>query len=264
VRRPDTVVLGLGFATLIPANGIAAMRVPSVPGVKLSGMIFDAGPVNSPVLLQVGGPRSGRGGDPSDPSLAQDVFFRVGGAEAGQATDSLVVNSSDVILDDIWAWRADHGSGVGWNDNVGDTGVAVSGDDVTAYGLFVEHYEKYQVIWSGQGGTDIFFQDEMPYDPPDQASWMANPATDGYPAFLVTPNVTSFQGYGMGSYCYFDQGVPIGASTAFEVPDTPGVQLTDLLTRLLNGSGGIDHVVNATGAPVSQAEPGPSDVVSYP
>ncbi len=54
-----------------------------------------------------------------------------------------------MILDDIWAWRADHGNGVGWTDNVGDTGVVVNGDHVTAYGLFVEHYEKYEVIWNG-------------------------------------------------------------------------------------------------------------------
>ena len=71
-----------------------------------------------------------------------------------------------MILDDIWAWRADHGDGVGWTDNSGDTGLDVEGDDVTAYGLFVEHYEKDEVIWNGRDGTDIFFENEMPYDPP--------------------------------------------------------------------------------------------------
>ena len=90
-------------------------------------MIFDAGPQNSPVLLQVGAP--GRGDrQPDDPTLVQDVFFRIGGATAGSATDSLVVNSSDVILDDIWAWRADHGAGVGWTTNTADTGVIVNGN----------------------------------------------------------------------------------------------------------------------------------------
>ena len=274
VTRPGTIVLGLGFPTLVPQNGTAAMRVASVPGVKLSGMIIDAGPVNSRVLLQVGdhggrgAPLGGRGGSfggrGDDPTLVQDVFFRIGGATAGQATDSLVVNSSHVILDDIWAWRADHGAGVGWTSNTGDTGVRVNGDDVTAYGLFVEHYQKYQVIWNGQHGTDIFFQNEMPYDPPSQAAWMARPDQDGYPAFLITPRVASFQGYGMGSYSFFDLGVPIESSTAFEVPDTPGVQLHDLLTRFLNGSGGIENVVNGTGAAVDSANPGPTDVISYP
>jgi hypothetical protein len=223
-------------------------------------MIFDAGPQNSPALLRLR--PSGAGA--ADPTLVQDVFFRIGGATPGQATDSLVVDRSDVILDDIWAWRADHGAGVGWTSNTADTGVIVNGNDVTAYGLFVEHYQKYEVVWNGQRGTDIFFQNEMPYDPPSQAAWMASPAQSGYPAFLLTPRVTSFQGYGMGSYCFFDLGIPIQASTAFGVPATSGIQMHDLLTRFLNGSGGINHVVNATGAAVNSANPGPTYVVSNP
>ncbi len=266
VSRPDTVVLGLGFATLIPTRGNAAMTVSSVPGVKLSGLLFDAGPVNSPVLLEVGRAPGHGPADPNDPTLVQDTFFRIGGAEAGQATDSLVVNSSDVILDDIWAWRADHGAGVGWTGNVAQHGLIVNGDNVTAYGLAVEHFQKTEVIWRGQGGTDIFFQNEMPYDPPSQAAWMADASTDGYPAFLVTGNVRSFTGYGLGVYCFFNQGLPIVASEAFQVPQTaPGVQLHDLLTVFLNGSGGINSVVDGTGAPVNSGNAGSaSNVVSFP
>jgi hypothetical protein len=264
VSRPGTIVLGLGFATLVPQNGTPAMVVASVPGVKLSGMIFDAGPVNSRVLLQLGLVPGDAGSSPADPTLVQDVFFRIGGATPGSATTSLLVNSSNVILDDIWAWRADHGSGVGWTDNTADTGVIVNGNNVIAYGLFVEHYQKYQVIWNGQHGTDIFFQNEMPYDPPSQAAWMSSPTTDGYAAFLVGPRVTTFTGYGLGSYCYFDQGIAIEATQAFEVPDTPGVQLNDILTRFLNGSGGIESVVNGTGAAVDAASPGPTYLASYP
>jgi hypothetical protein len=266
VSRPGTVVLGLGFPTIVPQAGNVSMRIASVPGVKLSGIIFDAGPVNSPVLLQVGGsgPLGGFGSKPSEPTLIQDVFFRIGGAEPGKATTSLVVNSSNTILDNIWAWRADHGNGVGWTDNVADHGVIVNGNDVTAYGLFVEHFQKTQVIWNGQGGTDIFFQNEMPYDPPSQAAWMADSSTDGYPVFEVTGHVAAFQGYGMASYCFFNQGIDIFASEAFQVPGTPGVQLHDILTRFLNASGGINSVVNGTGAPVTAAQPGPSDVVSFP
>jgi len=104
----------------------------------------------------------------------------------------------------------------------------------------------------------------MPYDPPDQAAWMSSPATDGYAAFLVTRNVATFQGYGMGSYSFFDLGVPIVASQAFTVPAAPGVALHDLLTVFLNGSGGISSVVNGTGAAVNATNGGPSDVVSYP
>ena len=222
VSRPNTIVLGLGFPTLVPQNGTAAMQVLGVPGAKLSGMIFDAGPKNSPVLLQVGGPLAAATGSASDPSLVQDVFFRIGGATAGSATDSLVVNSSHVILDDIWAWRADHGAGVGWTSNTADNGLTVNGNDVTAYGLAVEHYQKNEVVWNGQGGEDIFFQNEMPYDPPSQAAWMSSPTTDGYPAFVITPRVTSFTGYGLGSYCFFNQRRPDRVGHRVPGPGRPG------------------------------------------
>jgi len=268
VTRPDTVVLGLGFPTLIPENGIVSMSVASAKGISISGMIFDAGATNSPALLQVGNGHGGSDHDASDPTALQDVFFRIGGAEPGRATNSLIVNSDNVILDDIWAWRADHGNGVGWTSNTADTGVIVNGDNVTAYGLFVEHYQKYEVIWNGNGGTDIFFQNEMPYDPPSQAAWMEAPGVDGWAAFKVANAVTSFSGYGMGSYSFFNQGVNIYAAHAFEVPVTlPAASLNDLLTVFLStsGFGGILNVVNDTGGSSTIANPDvPVTVVSYP
>ncbi|HEV2375341.1 MAG TPA: hypothetical protein VGS19_24675 [Streptosporangiaceae bacterium] len=265
VKHANTVVLGLGFPTLVPANGLESMQVADVGGVKLSGVIFDAGTQNSRVLLKVGTKASvGRAGTPD---LVQDVFFRIGGATPGRATTSLVVNSSYTILDDVWSWRADHGNGVGWTQNVSHTGLVVNGNHVTAYGLFVEHSEKSQVIWNGQGGTVIFFQNEMPYEVPSQSAWMENPTTDGYPAFRVASKVTSFQGYGMGSYCYFNQGLAIFATNAFQAPDKPGVQFHDLLTVFLNKAttGGIDHVINGAGGSATNANPDVGvDVVSYP
>jgi len=266
VTRPDTVVLGIGFPTLIPENGIVSMLVLPAQGVMVSGMIFDAGIPNSPLLLQFGtplGPSSS-----SDPSALQDVFFRIGGAEPGQANVSLSVGSNNTILDDIWAWRADHGNGVGWTDNTADTGLIVTGNNVTAYGLFVEHYQQYEVIWTGNGGTDIFFQNEMPYDPPSQAAWMEAPGVDGWAAFKVTENVTSFKGYGLGSYSFFDQGVKIYAANAFGVPTTLApASMNDLLTVFLStaGFGGILNVIDNTGGPSTIANPDvPVTVVSYP
>jgi hypothetical protein len=263
VSRPDTVILGLGLATLVPQHGNAAMIALPNRGVKLSGLIIDAGPVNSPVLLSVGTPGSSSA---SDPDLVQDVYFRIGGAETTpvSATVSLLDNAGNSIIDNSWVWRADHGNAVGWTVNTASTGVVVTGDNVTAYGLAVEHYQKDEVVWSGQGGTDIFFQNEMPYDPPSQSAWMATPSQDGYPAFVVTPNVTTFKGYGMGSYSFFNQGVTIYASTAFQAPDNPNVQFQDVFTRFLSGSGGINSVINGTGAAVTTASPGPSDVITYP
>ena len=90
VKRPDTVVLGLGFPTLVPTHGVVTMKVADVTGVKLSGLLFDAGEVNSRVLLEVG-PKHAHKSDASDPTSLQDVFFRIGGATPGKATTSLVV-----------------------------------------------------------------------------------------------------------------------------------------------------------------------------
>jgi hypothetical protein len=278
VLYPDTVVLGLGFPTLVPQRGNASLNVLSSNGVLISGILFDAGATNSPVLLQLGydcgrcrgedkdKARNDRGG--SNPSGLYDVFFRIGGAEPGSADVSLVVNSDNVILDDIWAWRADHGNGVGWTANTANTGVIVNGNNVTAYGLFVEHYQQYEVMWNGNGGTDIFFQNEMPYDPPSQAAWMEAPGVDGWAAFKVANDVTSFHGYGMGSYSFFNQGINIYAANAFEVPTTlPSSSMNDLLTIFLNtsGSGGILNVIDNTGGSSTIANPDtPVTVVSFP
>jgi hypothetical protein len=269
VTRPDSVVLGVGFPTLIPTSGNAAMTTTRAKGIQIAGVLFDAGPVNSPVLLRVGSGQARSDNEASDPSTLSDVFFRIGGAQAGKATTSLIVNSDNVILDDIWAWRADHGNGVGWTTNTADTGVVVNGDHVTAYGLFVEHYQKYETIWNGDDGNVVFFQNEMPYDPPSQQAWMEAPGVDGWAAFKVGDAVTSFSGYGMGSYSFFNQGVDIYADHAFEVPTTlPPGSLHDLLTVFLDpsvGRGGILHVVNDTGGSSTIANPDvPVTVVSYP
>jgi len=268
VSRAGTVVMGLGLATLVPQHGNAAMVVTPNSGVKLSGFIVDAGPANSPVLVSVGLP--GPGGSSSDPDLIQDVYFRVGGAESTptSATVSLLDNASNSIIDNVWAWRADHGNAVGWTQNTGATGLVVTGSGVTAYGLAVEHYQKNEVIWSGQGGTDIFFQNELPYDPPSQAAWMATPTQNGYPAFLVSPNVRSFQGYGMGSYVVFIQTTAtLHDAEAFQAPKTPGVQFHNVFGVWIAGSGGLDSIVNGTGGPVTSTNPGtvePVDLPSYP
>ena len=270
VPYPDTVVLGIGFPTLVPQNGNPSMSALSQRGVLISGIIFDAGPKNSPVLLEVGTFLSliFADGSAADPSAIQDVFFRIGGATAGSASVSLLVNSNNAILDDVWAWRADHGNGVGWTVNTADTGLLVNGDNVTAYGLFIEHYQKYEIVWTGNNGTDIFLQNEMPYDPPSQAAWMQSPGVDGYPALKVTGNVKKFSGYGLGSYSFFNQGINIFSANAFEVPTTlPAGSMNDLTTIFLStaGAGGIQNVVNGVGGSSTIANPDtPVTVVSYP
>ena len=80
--------MGLGFPTLVPNNGVVAMSVADAIGVQLAGLMFDAGP-------ELAGTAAGRHrppqSDQDDPTSLQDVFFRIGGATAGKATISLVV-----------------------------------------------------------------------------------------------------------------------------------------------------------------------------
>lgn len=126
------------------------MNVADVSGVNISGMIFDANPTSSPALLQVG-TQGSTVSHASDPVRVDDVVFRVGGEETGTAATSFIDNSNSSIIDDVWAWRADHGSGAGpWTSDQGNTGLIVTGSNVTAYGLFVEHDQKDEVIWTGR------------------------------------------------------------------------------------------------------------------
>jgi len=261
VTRANTVVLGIGYATLVPVNGVVPMSVSDVDGVKISGLLFDAGTTNSPVLLQVG-PTGSTASHAANPTTIQDVFFRIGGRIAGKATTSLLVNSNNAIIDHIWAWRADHGSGVGWTVNTADQGLIVNGQNVTAYGLFVEHYQKYEVTWNGNGGRTYFFQNEMPYDPPNQATWRTG--ANGYAAYKVADGVTSHEGWGLGSYCFFNVNPAIHADRGFEVPVNGGVRFHDLLTVSLGGTGTIDHVINNTGAAAQGTATIPVDIVSFP
>ena len=261
VTRANTVVLGIGYATIVPVGGVTPMAVSDVDGVKVAGLLFDAGTTNSPVLLQVG-PAGSSASHAANPTTVQDVFFRIGGRVAGKATTSLVVNSSNTIIDHIWAWRADHGEGVGWTVNTADTGLIVNGQNVTAYGLFVEHYQKYEVIWNGNGGRTYFFQNELPYDPPSQAAWRTG--ANGYAAYKVADSVTTHEAWGLGSYCNFTSDPSIHADRGFEVPVTPGVRMHDLLTVSLGGVGTIDHVINNTGGPAQGTATVPVTVVNFP
>ncbi|PZF60708.1 adenylyl cyclase [Curtobacterium sp. MCBD17_013] len=269
VKRADTVVLGLGMATLTAQNGAVPMTVADVQGVDIAGLTFDAGAVNSPALLRVGTGHD-KGGkhvaSATDPTALQDVFFRVGGPHVGKATTSLEVNSDDTILDDIWAWRADHGvaGSVGWTVNTADTGVVVNGDDVTATGLFVEHYQKDNVIWNGERGRTVFFQNELPYDAPNQAAWQHD-GVNGYAAYKVADDVRTHEAWGLGSYIYTNVDPTLHATQSFEVPNTPGVVMHDLTTVALNSNAGtIDHVIDGQGPAATSANTGqPQTVTTY-
>ncbi|MFZ3468433.1 discoidin domain-containing protein [Streptomyces sp. 4.24] len=262
VNRADTVVLGLGLATVIPDNGVTAMKVADVDGVKLAGFLIDAGQVNSPSLLEVG-PAGTTTDHAANPTTVQDVFIRVGGAGAGKATVGMVINNHDTIVDHTWIWRADHGDGVGWETNRSDYGFRVNGDDVLATGLFVEHFNKYDVEWRGERGRTIFFQNEKAYDAPNQAA-IQNGSVKGYAAYKVADSVNTHEGWGLGSYCYYNVDPTIRQDHGFQVPVKPGVKFHDILVVSLGGNGQYEHVINNTGAPTSGTSTVPSTVVSFP
>ena len=271
VKRANTVVLGLGHATLTAVKGSVPLTVADVPGVVIAGITIDAGTVKSPVLLRVG-KRNGNNGskknDPTNPTTLSDVYFRVGGPHIGKTDIALEVNSDRVLIDHTWVWRADHGvegltDSQRWNTNVGRNGVVVNGDDVTATGLFVEHFQQYNAVWNGERGVTILYQNELPYDPPSQAEWM-NDGVEGWAGYKVGEHVKKHKLYGGGVYVFNRNDPSIHTENGFEVPETPGVQLHHVMTVNL-AAGTIDHVVNGVGDPADTTRIGvPVYITDYP
>ena len=245
LTHPHTVVLGLGFATLRPVRGTAAMTTSDADGIEIAGLLFDAGPSESPVLLEVG-PEGSRARHANDPITLHDVFFRVGGAGVGRTKVNLTINSNDTLVDHTWIWRADHGDGVGWELNTSANGVVVNGNEVTIYGLFVEHHQQFQVLWKGNGGRTYFYQSEIPYDPPNQASYTSAAGVDGWASYKVAEGVTTHEAWGLGIYSVFIYP-DVVLTRAIEAPKSPKVRFHDMITVALGDHGAINHVINDTG-----------------
>ncbi len=257
VARPNTIVLGLGFATLKPVKRTAAITTADVDGITIAGILFDAGEARSPVLLQVGPGHVGTGGSKASPARnnlsharnpieVQDVFFREGGPMVGRVDSNLEINSNDTIIDHTWIWRADHGRGVGWISNLSDNGLVVNGNDVTAYGLFVEHHEQYQVLWNGERGRTYFYQSEIPYDPPRQTVWTSAPGVNGWASYKVADGVKHHEAWGLGIYSVF-RHPNVTLTRAIEVPKTPDVKFHHMITVALDDKGEISNVINDKG-----------------
>jgi hypothetical protein len=246
VVKPDTVVLGLGFATLRPTNGTAAMVTADADGLTIAGLLFDAGSRISPVLLQIGAPGNPHHSHRADPILLADVFFREGGAGAGSTVGNLEVNANNTIIDHVWIWRADHGAHVGWTDNLSQNGLIVNGDDVIAFGLFVEHHQQFQVLWNGERGRTYMYQSEIPYDPPNQAAYTSMPGTDGWASYKVASTVHQHEAWGLGVYSVFLHP-DIFLTRAIEAPAAENVRFHDMITTCLNNYGGIRNVIDNEG-----------------
>jgi hypothetical protein len=246
ITRPGTVVLGLGLATLIPDVGTPVFLVADADAVTIAGLILEAGPTSSPTLLEVGPPGSANVHTAS-PTALFDVHCRVGGADVGTAATCVTINSSDVLLDNLWLWRADHGAGASWTVNRSDSGLVVNGDRVSAYGLFVEHFQKVQTLWNGNDGNVTFYQSEMPYDPPNEAAWQPSATSNGYPSYKVADTVTSHTASGLGVYSVFTN--PVIADNAIETPPSVASSMHHMVTVSL-AAGSISHIIDGTGGSV--------------
>jgi hypothetical protein len=274
VWRPNQVVLGIGHATLTAVNGATPLKIADVPGVVVAGVTIDAGTKQSRTLLQVGN-KNGIGlSSASNPTTLSDVYFRVGGPHIGKADTALEVNSDNVLIDHTWVWRADHGvegftEGVNgdtqrWRTNIGRNGAVINGDNVTATGLFVEHFQEYNTIWNGENGTTVLYQNELPYDPPTQADWTNDNGTEGWAGYKVGSKVRNHKLYGAGVYVFNQNNPTIHTENGFEAPQRPGVKLHHIMTVNLS-AGVIDHVVNGVGDPADTTKIGvPVYLPDYP
>jgi hypothetical protein len=216
----------------------------------------------------------GNKADAANPITLSDVYFRVGGPHIGKATTALEINADNTLIDHAWVWRGDHGvegftEGVNgdtdrWNTNTGLNGVIVNGDNVTATGLFVEHFQQYNTLWNGENGRVILYQNELPYDPPTQADWTQPDGTLGYPGYVVADDVTTHRLDGAGVYVFNQNNPDIITENGFSVPETPGVRLHHIMTVNLS-AGTIQHVVNGIGGQADTTKIGvPQYIVDYP
>ena len=269
VEKEGTIVLGMGLATLQSVDGNVCMETADVGGLIIAGVLFDAGQVMSENLLVVGSDADASvGGAEQEDVMAEselncrdfismsDVFFRVGGTvttEPTQAECCVTIHSDNVIGDNLWVWRADHGSQVAWDKNVTKNGIIINGDNVTMYGLMVEHFHEYQTVWNGENGKVYMYQSEIPYDVPNQSVWMSHDGEmEGYASFYVAEDVQKFEAWGLGVYLY-NRDIPVVLNTAMEVPDREGVKVHHICTVMLNGYPGMRHVINNCGGSVIRA-----------
>ena len=254
VTKPDTIIFGLGVPSVVPMTGQPTISVADVDGVTIAGLIIDAGEKNSPSLLEVG-PEGSKADHSANPTFLYDLTVRTGGVRPGKNDVGILINSRNVVADQIWLWRADHGEGAAWKDNPTKNGLVVNGDDVTMYGLFNEHHEEYQTLWNGNGGRVYMYQSEIPYDVPDQASWMCG-KTKGFASYKVADTVTSHEAWGLGIYCFF-RDAPAKLNSAIEAPAAPGVKIHNMTTVWLTGKDGseITHIVNELGGRVYANRP---------
>lgn len=264
VNRENAILLGSGMTSIIPDNDDMAMKVVDADGIRIEGLIFDAG-LSSKYLLQVGGKKTNVSHS-ANPIVLQDLFFRVGGTTdvLTKADDAMEINCNDVICDHFWIWRADHGAGVEWYGNESKHGLIVNGDNVNCYALFNEHFQEYHTLWNGENGATYFYQNETCYDPISQDAWMSHGGTvNGYSSYKVSNDVKNHYAVGLGVYnvfiytgpLYDAKSIGIQLDNAIEVPNSENVLVENACIQTFANDDGalarINHIVNGAGGSAS-------------
>lgn len=258
VTKSNTIIIGIGYATLNPTDGNPAIVVEDrAHGVRLCGLMIEAGQSLSDVLVEIGetsSPKSDQG-DQNNPTILHDIFPRVGGpTDSAQAGVMLRINQSYCVVMHTWLWRADHTdterAGLGIDKAKCDNALVVNGNNVRIFGLFAEHTLKEGIVWNGNDGMIQFLQSEMAYD-------VIKPWN--YPMLLVKGN--NFQGDALGVYSYFSRKHNNGESdkapevtTAIYTENT-NASIINACTVFLNasedpttgGAGSISRVWNNNG-----------------
>lgn len=248
IENANTVVLGIGFPTLISTSGKPCIVVGSADGIRIGGILLQAGETTTTTLLQWGS-----SGDKPTNGFLYDCFARVGGTndpaiQQLKADTMIEINSSNIVCDNLWLWRADHygtsgGTSAGLvknGDNPCKNAFVANGENITAYGLCPEHTLEDLSVWNGNHGSTYFFQCEYPYDV------NTDYADKGYVAYRVNNNVTNHLTYGIGVYSFF-RDYDVNVNTAIATPTGENLQFHSSLTVFLNGMGSISHVINGLG-----------------
>jgi hypothetical protein len=224
--KSHQVLLGLGLATLIPTTGLPAVEVADASGVRVAGLLLQAGPQRSEALIRFG---SDGQEDGANPGLMADIFARVGGEdpqELVQARMMAEVNASHAVLDNIWLWRADcctdfTGGCGSCGPRLVDHGIVVNGDSVTAYGLAAEHTQSDITVWNGEAGAVYFYQAEMDSFAHTDGDDTPDYGPNGVSGYRV--NAKEHYGFGVGVYAYFNQpGIRVRSGIVVSHQETEG------------------------------------------
>ena len=245
VIQDNSIIFGLGYATLSAKDNVEKIMSIKSKDNKICSLLFqsETNTKNYLVLEE---------NNDNQKTLLSDLFFRVGGhTTTNVSVDAcLIINQNNVIGDNFWIWRADHGKNIGFNKNYARLGCVINGHAVTCHALMIEHFYEYQLMWNGEDGEVIFYQSETPYDLPNQTYWMrydegyVGEEAFGYPSYKINNQVINHKALGVGIYYINTSNIYEKCYTALETPCNDGINLFHISARYFGGEGRFTHAIN--------------------